>query len=442
MDAEGPQTADTVEGRTTRNGAKKGVAEGLVSSSLPDAQKRVRKPNLNRQNIQDWIEEENDNGEGEVEVVATPRSQVATGAPATPKAPTARAKKETSADKLDKLYKFMMRQEDKSKDQDKLIASLKKEVVELRKIVSELRDTVVERADLQQANTEELRVLVKSNVSLMPTTSYAAAASTPAERILEETTRPLPYRETTFRCSMERDNAAHHVTPGDLRARIEEEVQKKEGLGAWKPLAVLLDRRVSGRINVLCRTEEELALVKEALENTRKTGERVLRNQYHPVRVDGARRDVVLDHNNKIIPEVAEEMGRENGVNIAKIGWLSDRMSVKRYGSMVVYCTTSADAAKLLRNQYIYVGGESAHTNLFEKIASNAPIRCYQCQGKGHIAYRCTNAPRCGKCAEIGHSHRDCTSHLEKCCDCGGPHATFSNHCSPRDQVPPATLNV
>jgi hypothetical protein len=45
---------------------------------------------------------------------------------------------------------------------------------------------------------------------------------------------------------------------------------------------------------------------------------------------------------------------------IAKLSWLSRKNSLKAYGSMVVYVTRRADAARLLGGQYFDVDGESA----------------------------------------------------------------------------------
>jgi hypothetical protein len=75
----------------------------------------------------------------------------------------------------------------------------------------------------------------------------------------------------------------------------------------------------------------------------------VLRDQLYPVKRDNANRTAVLDMDGNILPGVAEVLGKENGVDIAKISWLS-KDSNKVYGSMVVYITKGSDATRLLRD--------------------------------------------------------------------------------------------
>jgi hypothetical protein len=76
-------------------------------------------------------------------------------------------------------------------------------------------------------------------------------------------------------------------------------------------------------------------------------------------RVQTVNRTAVLDQEGKVLPGAAEVLGQENEVSIGKIAWLSRRDSGKVYGSMVVYVTKRSDAARLLRDQYFHVAGES-----------------------------------------------------------------------------------
>lgn len=50
---------------------------------------------------------------------------------------------------------------------------------------------------------------------------------------------------------------------------------------------------------------------------------------------DNASRTAILDHEGKVLPEVAEVLGKKNEVTIAKIVWLNRRDQRKTYGSMV-----------------------------------------------------------------------------------------------------------
>jgi hypothetical protein len=56
----------------------------------------------------------------------------------------------------------------------------------------------------------------------------------------------------------------------------------------------------------------------------------------------------VLDENNEVRAGVTEMLEKENDVMIAKLSWLSRKDLPKAYGSMVVYITKRADAARLL----------------------------------------------------------------------------------------------
>jgi hypothetical protein len=95
------------------------------------------------------------------------------------------------------------------------------------------------------------------------------------------------------------------------------------------------------------------------------------------VKVDNANRTAVLDQEGNVLPRAAEVLGKENEVQIAKIGWLSRKDTGKAYGSMVVYVTKGSEAARLLQDQYFNVRGESAYTRVFEPRYS--PQRCYRC---------------------------------------------------------------
>lgn len=103
----------------------------------------------------------------------------------------------------------------------------------------------------------------------------------------------------------------------------------------------------------------------------------MLRDQVYPIRVDNANRLAVLTEEGEIQPGAAEALGTENDVQVAKISWLSRKDSGKAYGSVVVYMTKGSDAGRLLREQYFYVDGESAHTRPFEPRIG--PVQCFRC---------------------------------------------------------------
>ncbi|KJZ68696.1 hypothetical protein HIM_11910 [Hirsutella minnesotensis 3608] len=208
-------------------------------------------------------------------------------------------------------------------------------------------------------------------------------------------------------------------------------MRAKNGQETWKCAAVVRESRNADRVKIVCRDEAELQLVKEAAQKTAVDGSRVMRDQLYPVRVDNANRTAVLDAEGNVLPGTVEALGAENRVTISKISWLSKRESGKAYGSMVVYVTKRSDAERLLEGYYFDLAGESATTHVFEP--RPGPIQCFNCQEIGHKAYLCKKQRTCGKCANVGHHHRECTAIEPKCVPCGGPHESFSWKCRMRN---------
>lgn len=87
-------------------------------------------------------------------------------------------------------------------------------------------------------------------------------------------------------------------------------------------------------IKIICRDEAELGKVKRVLETKTEPGTRILRDQLFPVKVDNVNRTAILDEEGKARHGIEAALGRENGVQIAKIVWLSNRDNGKAYGSM------------------------------------------------------------------------------------------------------------
>jgi hypothetical protein len=86
---------------------------------------------------------------------------------------------------------------------------------------------------------------------------------------------------------------------------------------------------------------------------------------------------------------------KENDVKITKLSCLSQNDSPKAYGSMVVYMTKRADAARLLEGQYFDVDRESAFARVFEP--RHRPMQCFKCLGLGHKAFSCTRPQLCSR---------------------------------------------
>ncbi len=117
------------------------------------------------------------------------------------------------------------------------------------------------------------------------------------------------------------------------------------------------------------------------------------------MKVNNANRTAALDADGNILPRVAETLGRENEVSIAKIAWLSRKDMGKAYCSMVVYVTKSSEAKRLLDNQYFHLAGESAYTTMFAP--REDPTQCFNCQEIGHKGFACKKPQACGSSATV-----------------------------------------
>lgn len=56
------------------------------------------------------------------------------------------------------------------------------------------------------------------------------------------------------------------------------------------------------------------------------------------------------------------------------------------------------------------------------------PIRCFRCQGYGHMRTSCREVAMCGRCAQEEHAPALCTSGI-KCLNCGKAHVSWSKKC-------------
>ena len=184
-----------------------------------------------------------------------------------------------------------------------------------------------------------------------------------------------------------------------------------------------------GRTDVKCRVRQRCDGDQVQLRQQRALPSefRVLQDQLFPIKVDNANRAAILDQEGQLLPGMAEALGKENEVTVAKISWLSKKDTGKAYGSMVIYVTKRAEAEKLLNEQYFHIAGESAFTRIFEP--RHNLHQCYNCQEIGHKAYSCSKPQTCAKCAQKRHHHANCQSTIPKCVPCGGPHESYSRNC-------------
>ncbi|KAH8656269.1 hypothetical protein BGZ61DRAFT_570766, partial [Ilyonectria robusta] len=244
-------------------------------------------------------------------------------------------------------------------------------------LIEQLRQVREQAAEETKQLREQLDAMAKSiqanSAQTSPHPSYADVARTPpssqpsnVQTLSSMQTTPSTLIDTLF-CTIDTSRVNEEekgkAQVGGIRQAIEEEMRKKEGRQDWRCAAVVRNAKNADRIKVICRDESEMKLVKEAAEKTAVKGARVLRDQLYPVKVDGANRAAVLDSAGNVLPGTAEALGKENGVTIAKMHWLSDKENGKSYGSMVIYVTKASDAQHLLEEKYFHLAGESASTN-------------------------------------------------------------------------------
>ena len=249
-----------------------------------------------------------------------------------------------------------------------------------------------------------------------------------------------PMGKAPLFCSVETNNEgeAQEKLPALVRQGVEAVVREETANKAFKCLAVTRDARNPKRVRVVCRSEEELNVVKRAAEKAKPEGTRVLRDQLWPVKLDNVATRAILSPSGTIKDDALTNIESENGVKLAKIAWLSSREMPKAYGSMAVYFIKGEDAAEALQTGYFTVAGESALARPF--LPRTGPQRCFKCQQVGHKAYSCKGRETCAICAQPGHTHRDCTASIPKCSVCQGPHTAFSKSC--REQRAPAQTPV
>lgn len=300
---------------------------------------------------------------------------------------------------------------------------LKNEVGSLREQVNTLATSLPSTQTWATiaANRTGLTQSVPKNASLINNGSDSMARHPLKSLVAAET---LCCTIDTSRVTQEGDDK---TSPVAIRTIIEKEMRTNEGQSNWRCRAVTRDAKVTGRIKIACRNEDELHMVKQAVEAKGAEGIRVLRDELYPIKVDNVNRLAVLDEHGDIRAGAAEAFGQENETTVAKIGWLSKKDGAKAYGSMVVYLTKGSDASRLLQEGFFHVAGESGYAAVFER--RSRPEQCYNCQEIGHKAFRCKNPQRCARCANGGHRHSDCAASIVKCVPCGGPHESFSRNC-------------
>ncbi|KAJ9129970.1 reverse transcriptase protein [Pleurostoma richardsiae] len=307
---------------------------------------------------------------------------------------------------------------------------------ELQAVKTECQAVKDELNDVKQQMAHGIAGLATAQTS--PNPSYADVARTAPTshasnvRTLSSGYATVPSLSGTLYCTVDtsrvEQTAAEQFSAGALRATVEKGVRVERGDPTWRCQAVTQSARNAQRIRIACRDETERRLIKNVLGVKMTHGARLLRDDLYPVKVDGVVRSAALDPEGNDKVGAAEEIGKENGVEVAKVKWLSSREPSKTHGSIVIHLTKAADARRLLAEKYCYAGGLSGQTAMFEP--REGPKQCYNCQEiTEHKAYQCTKPQTCAKCAKQGHHHSRCTETIAKCVPCGGPHESFSKNC-------------
>ncbi|OAQ61311.1 reverse transcriptase [Purpureocillium lilacinum] len=315
------------------------------------------------------------------------------------------------------------------KDQNEIIRTQQGAIRELKDAAEEqhnlIRDLSQQLKDNQKQTGDELKRVHEQLEAITATT-----VSTP-QSSFTDVTSSSPSPQPTYAQVLSSANTArttNRITAGAVRTLVEGEVRAERDHANWRCRAVTTDARNRMRFRIVCRDEAEHQLVKRLVGANLPRGARMLRDEVHPVRVDHVNRAAILDEMGAVLTGAAEALGKENDVQIEKIGWLSNSDPPKAYGSMVVYLTKDSDVKRLLGEQYFHVEGESGTVKAWER--RYRPVQCFHCQQIGHIARNCSKPQVCAKCATEGHHHKTCNETTYKCALCGGPHESYSRNCS------------
>lgn len=118
--------------------------------------------------------------------------------------------------------------------------------------------------------------------------------------------------------------------------------------------------------------------------------------------------------------EVIKEELADQGVTDVK------RISIKRNGEVIQTNTYLLTFDRPVLPAQVNVGYLVVDVSVYIP----NPLRCFKCQKYGHHGDACrAHEPVCGRCAEKGHSHTDCTGEV-KCANCGEKHQVISRQCA------------
>ncbi|RKL22256.1 hypothetical protein BFJ72_g14711 [Fusarium proliferatum] len=294
-----------------------------------------------------------------------------------------------------RLQEALKEQMEMTRELKEAVAKQEETVHEMGKQMMEIKDQMTE--ELQRVR-EQLETIA-ANAADGPQRSYADVTRlTPFlphndSRTLAAPPTPIDIPYCTIDVSRLEDEA--RLSPGTIRAIVENEVRAELDNPTWRCRAVTKDPKNPHRVRITCRDESEHEIVKRVAETKLAPGARILRDDLYPIRVDNVSRIAVLDEENEVRVEITETLGRENDTEVAKVAWLSKRDIPKAYGSMVVYLKKRSEARRFINEGFFVAGGESGTTKAFER--RDRPKQCYNCQQiTSHKAYQCDKPQVCG----------------------------------------------
>lgn len=138
--------------------------------------------------------------------------------------------------------------------------------------------------------------------------------------------------------------------------------------------------------------------------------------------------DPVQDKENTIQKITNENRFQEGGFRIEDIAWLKKRDKILGpFASMGIWFD-SPEAAQWILDNVLLVDEHYIGTGRVEKCEIKKK-RCFRCQGFGHLAWSCKEAPKCGHCGGQ-HERARCPPGIRaRCVDCSGEHATGDPLC-------------
>lgn len=99
-----------------------------------------------------------------------------------------------------------------------------------------------------------------------------------------------------------------------------------------------------------------------------------------PVKVNRARASAILDTATGKVAINAKDIisDSDGGLRITQVGWLSKIGTGKLYGSLVIHLASKDKAEALLEKGVVEIGGETAYTELWQKIGLEGK-HCFNC---------------------------------------------------------------